>query len=275
MNTIKALTLLVLMTNASLAITYRGDVSKAKYQEYGSKHSCVVRICATVRDTKYNTCASGVVISPHIVVTAAHVMADVEDSRVVIGTKSYPIKAAVCPSSYAQKKYGFGDIAVCYVDKEIPQKFYVQLYENKDEVGKVCSISGWGRSGSFTSGHQSHSTKIRLAGSNIIEGTDRDMLMVSPSRLTSKTNTTLECIVSPGDSGGGMFVDGKLAGIHSVITTTVKNNGSKNMLNGGYHCHSGSTRISVYKDWIIKTADQLTNFYKLTREINKVLLYTE
>ena len=148
------------------------------------------------------------------------------------------------------------------------------LYDKNNEVGQICSIAGWGRSGSFSVGHQSSKIKIRLAGSNIIDETDRDMLVVSPSR-SSKDRTSLECIVSPGDSGGGMFVGGKLAGIHSVITTNVSRGDGKSMLNGGYHCYSGSTRISMYKDWIVKTANELTNFYKLTSEIDKVLTHNK
>lgn len=269
MNVFKIALIALFLSNTCSAITYRGDVTRAKFQSYGSEHDCVIRICAVVKETKYKTYGSGVVIGPHIVLTAAHVMTDVENSNVVIGSKIYPIRAAVCPDAYRSHKYGVADIAVCYTDDVIPQKFYVKLYDKKDEVGQICSIAGWGRSGSFRTGHQSYTKKVRLAGSNIIDGTDRDMLVVSPTR-SPEDQTSLECIVSPGDSGGGMFVGGRLAGIHSVITTNVKSTKGKSMLTGGFHCYSGSTRVSIFREWIMKTADQLTNFYKLSKEINNI-----
>jgi secreted trypsin-like serine protease len=266
------LTTLIILLSASTAsgITYREDVPISKFREYGSKHGCVVRIVANVKSTKYRTTASGVIIAPHVVLTAAHCMIDVEDSRVVIGKLEFPIIAAVCPTEYRQHKYGVADLAVCYVRKELPQEFYVKLYDKNNEIGKICSISGWGRSGSFKSGHQSMTKKYRLAGSNYVDSIDRDMLMVSPSRSTDD-KTSLECIVSPGDSGGGLFIEGRLAGIHSIITTTVSGAG----LTGGYHCKSGSTRVSKFKPWIEKTADQLINYYRLVDEINIRLGYRE
>jgi len=266
----RTLLILLAMTSTAYGITYREDVPFKKFQDYGSKHDCVIKINATVKETKYLTTASGVIIGPHIVLTAAHCMIDVEDSRVTIGKLEYPIIAAVCPTDYRQHKYGIADIAVCYVRKILPQEFYVKLYDKNNEIGKICSISGWGRSGSFKTGHQHHTKKMRLAGSNFVDAIDRDMLMVSPSKR-SDDRTSLECIVSPGDSGGGLFIEGKLAGIHSIITTTVSGAG----LTGGYHCKSGSTRISKFKSWIDKTSDQLINYYKLVQEINLKLGWEE
>ena len=269
-NALIAMLLLAMFTGTAHGITYRGDVPLKKFQEYGSKHNCVVKINAWIKETKYLTTASAVIIGPHIVLTAALGMIDVHDSKVVIGNSEYPIIAAVCPTEYRQHKYGIADIAVCYVKKKLPQEFYVKLYDKSNEIGKICSISGWGRNGSFKSGHQSTTKKYRLAGSNFVDSIDRDMLMVSPSK-SSNDRTSLECIVSPGDSGGGMFIEGKLAGIHSIITTTV----SGASLTGGYHCKSGSTRVSKFKSWIDKTSEQLINYYRLVDEINLTLRYRE
>ena len=271
MNILKSLIMTVLLTGVASAVTHRPDVSTDRLRDFANKHECVVKILGDIPKTKLKSGGSGVVIGPHIVVTAAHVLDNVENSRIIIGDEEYPIMMAVCPTNFSIKKFGTGDIAVCYVEKTLPLKWFVKLYEKSDEVGKVCSISGWGKQGTFDTGHKSTSPE-RLAGSNRVDEVDRDMLVVSPTKKGESGNTTLECIVSPGDSGGGMFIEGKLAGIHSILFTDMK--GAKvTDLTGKWHCKSGSTRISKFKSWIEKTADQLINFHRLTNEINEVLGY--
>jgi secreted trypsin-like serine protease len=54
----------------------------------------------------------------------------------------------------------------------------------------------------------------------------------------------LEFLIASGDSGGGLFIDNKLAGIHSCVMTVGKNPQSK------YGEESGHTRISNFIEWI-------------------------
>ena len=54
----------------------------------------------------------------------------------------------------------------------------------------------------------------------------------------------MEFIICPGDSGGGLFIDKKIAGINScVIATDGKPNST-------YTDEGGHTRISQHLDWI-------------------------
>ena len=86
------------------------------------------------------------------------------------------------------------------------------------------------------------------------------MLICSPSKKGDGTRgTPLECLVSPGESGGGMFIAGKLAGIHSVLTTK----SARKVLDGGYDNVCGCTRVSMYADWITKTANELESHFSL------------
>ena len=59
--------------------------------------------------------------------------------------------------------------------------------------------------------------------------------------------TELEFLISPGDSGGGLFIDQKLAGIHSYVYAT---DGKSDSDYGDVGC---STRVSDYIEWIDKT----------------------
>jgi len=270
---IKALLLAtLLLPSTALAITYRSDVSDSKILDWGTKHQCVLRIQGKGCTTSFMCSGSCVVIDPHIVITAAHVMDDMDGAYVIDNEgKHHDIEAAVVPDGWSINKYGIKDISIAYVKDPIKLEFYPGLYTEEDEVGKVCSIAGWGRHGTLQNGYGTvrHKEWKRRAGSNIVDKYDRDLLSISPTKKHSKADrlTTLEAIISPGDSGGGMFIDGKVAGIHSVLITD--HHGMP--LNGKYHCYSGSTRISKYHKWITSNAEKLKNFYRLTEEVNKAL----
>jgi len=119
--------------------------------------------------------------------------------------------------------------------------FYPDLYETEDEVGKLCSISGYGFYGTFDTGAISSDENGR-AGTNMIDYIDNDLLICSPSR--PDRTTELEFIIATGDSGGGLFIEGRLAGINSCVLAR------DNKPNSSYTDESGHTRISKYKEWI-------------------------
>lgn len=210
------------------------------YIEYGSKFKCIYKICGSYEnDGLY--CGSCVVISPNWIVTAAHVVSGAklcvlsEDHE-----KVYIVDHIQCHESYEAKKYGYYDIAICHSSQPIILDFYPELYKEKDEVGKICSISGYGLTGNFITGINK-SDNHRRAGSNKIDYIDRNLLICNPS---INGRTELEFLIGVGDSGGGLFIDGKLAGIHScVIADDGKTDSS-------YLDESGHTRVSLYSDWI-------------------------
>ena len=51
-------------------------------------------------------------------------------------------------------------------------------------------------------------------------------------------------MISPGDSGGGMYIGNKLAGINSFLMAIDK------VPDGTYGDDSAFTRVSLYVDWI-------------------------
>jgi hypothetical protein len=60
--------------------------------------------------------------------------------------------------------------------------------------------------------------------------------------------TEFEGNVSPGDSGGGVFLEGQLVGI---VSFQAQLDGSQNAAYGDL---SGATRLSLYEDWIFETS---------------------
>ena len=57
-------------------------------------------------------------------------------------------------------------------------------------------------------------------------------------------------MLAPGDSGGGLFIGDRLAGINSFLMASDKNP------NGSYTDESAFTRVSLYTNWIESQIEQ-------------------
>lgn len=213
----------------------------SKYIEYAKDFHCLYKVCGTYKDGTL-FCASAVAINKNWALTAAHV---VKNSRICIISKeekAHLVKDTYVHKDFDESKFGIADIALLYIEDDFELDFYPPLYEDSDEVGKVCSIGGYGMHGNFLTGANKHDDKAR-AGSNIIDSIQSDLLLCSPSK--DNTKTSLEYIICTGDSGGGLFIGNKLAGINSCV---LADKGKKpNSSYGNDGCH---TRVSKFVPWI-------------------------
>ncbi len=211
-----------------------------KYVEYAKDFHCVLKICGEYQDdTPF--CASAVAIKPNWFITAAHVVKNHKTVLVKISKENvYEAERIICHKDFEEKIFGFNDIALGYVPKDIGLKFYPEIYDNNDEIGKICSISGWGNTGDFSTGAVRHDGK-RRAGSNKIDVVEKNLLICTPS---ISNRTSLEFLIAQGDSGGGLFIDNKLAGINSCVMAVDKKP------NSNYSDESGHTRLSLFKNWV-------------------------
>lgn len=239
-----SLVLLFGLFSPCLAGTIKPNVPDSKYIEYGKKHECVLPIIGTVKDGPNDELksyvGSCVVIHKRIIITAAHIMGPAETSYVVFKGKKIKVSFALYQKSYDINKMGDNDISICLLEENIDLDYYPELYEDDDEVGKICSISGYGMTGTHSSG-VTKSDGNKRAGSNVISGIVNGMLYCS---LRDSPSTSLEFLVANGDSGGGLFIDQKLAGINSCIMTDDGN------LDSNINDESCHTRISLHKPWI-------------------------
>jgi len=258
-----ALILIVLFSQIAFSTvhggTIRSDVEDSEYVEYGKKHKCVKRIAG------FNITPSGpstftgscVVIHPRIVITAAHVIMGA-DGLIVLdqdneGETTYNrILFSVFPESFHKGNGNIlrmerWDIAICLLEKDIDLDFYPELYDGRDEVEKICSIAGYGMTGVWDHGGISRGNKvdgIKRAGSNVIDNIENEMLVCSVGK---GKNTSLEIMIASGDSGGGLFIDKKLAGINSSVKTC---HDDKNPSNSDCNDMSSHTRVSTHVKWI-------------------------
>lgn len=234
----------VIIVLISMISTYGGTIDPKtpdeKYIEYGSKFHSVVKLCCF--DGKGMSCGSAVVIDPHWIITAAHVVENCHSWTVSIGQNKYHIKNMIIHHNYQSNIFGYADVALGYLENPIELEYYPEIYNSSDEVNKTCSISGWGFTGTFETGIKINDDK-RRAGSNIIDKIERGVLMCSASKGQEKT-TELEYLICSGDSGGGLFINNKLAGINSSV---VGYDGKSDSTYGDESCH---TRLSLYHDWI-------------------------
>jgi len=223
--------------------TIRPEISDQEYLDYGKKHECVVKLSGRLKNQEKEVIASGsgVVIDAHWILTAAHVVDCMDDPYFHIDDKKYLIdKVIQNPEFDASKSMSSGDLALCHVEEKIEIKFYPKLYDMDDENQKVCGISGYGLTGTALTGAHKTDDK-RRAGSNKIILTTDYLLFCDMSR---NNPTSLEFLIAHGDSGGGLFINGKLAGINSFVSS------SDGKPDSGYGDESGHTRVSRYKYWI-------------------------
>lgn len=224
-----------------MAGTIDPDTPDSKYIEYGEKFTNIVKIFCL--DGKGISSGSAVVIGDHWILTAAHVVENCHSWSIEIDNKKYKISKMIMHPKYKIDKFGYDDIALGYIEENLCLNIYPDLYEESDEVGKFCSMAGWGFSGDFNTGVKFYDKK-RRGGSNFIDKTERHTLVCSPSRPTQKP-TELEYLICTGDSGGGLFIDGKLAGIHSSVMSA-----NDKKPNSSYENESCHTRVSLYAGWI-------------------------
>ena len=217
-------------------------VKESDYIKYAEKVDCVVLIVGVDEESKVNSVFSGVMLTPKWLITAAHTLGYSNKYYVISADQKHrhEVKEFIKHPEFNIKKAAEGDISLGYLGSEYNIDFYPKLYDEKKELNKVCCMFGYGKSGYASVGATKHDG-IRRGGSNIIDTVEENLLICEMSKIRA---TSLEFCVAIGDSGGGMFIDKKLAGINCCVF----HKNSSEM--GKYGDSSGFTRISSYVDWI-------------------------
>ena len=257
------LSLIMLFGFSSHAISGTRDPNTPDSQHlaYGAKHECVVPVKGKMvvkdkngKEIKVTASGSGVIIRKRYVLTAAHVVQKTKDPYILLNGKKILIEDVIIPNLFQEEKTGPYDIALCRLEEDAIIDFYPDLYEKDDELGKLCSLAGWGMHGTWTTGTIYDDDK-RRAGSNYVDPIMFCGMMVCSVQGT-KSQTSLEYLIGHGDSGGGLFINKKLAGIHSCIYT------GDGKLDSSYKDYSAHTRVSLHKPWI----DLVINNYEQIRQ---------
>jgi hypothetical protein len=250
----------LLPINNTLAGTRDPDTPDSKYLEFGQQFPSVKKLrgIVTYNDKETYQYGSAVVIGPHWILTAAHVAEDAKDLTILGDDDTkFPLTKVIVHHDYNHANIGYHDIALGYSPKDFALKFYTPLYTASDELGKPVTIAGYGFNGTFLTG-MSENDGQRRAGHNKVEGIERAVLVCRPDSIKK---FPLEFIITPGDSGGGLFIGNKVAGINSMLMAIDKKP------NGTYTDEAAHTRVSLYADWVNAQITQ----YELTLQARATL----
>lgn len=238
-----AILLFLAFTNTISAGTRDPNTPDSKYVEFGRQFKSVKKIRGVVIYNEKATYqyGSAVIIKPHWILTAAHVAEDATELTVIADDDAkFPLAKIIIHADYAHENVGYHDIALGYSPQDFALDFYPGLYTDSDELGKAATIAGYGFHGTFLTGMQENDGQ-RRAGHNKVEGIERALLVCRPDRTN---RFPLEFIITPGDSGGGLFIGNKLAGINSILMAVDRKP------DGTYTDEGAHTRVSVYYDWV-------------------------
>jgi secreted trypsin-like serine protease len=247
--------LLIILTSSVTAGTRDPNTPDEQYVEFGKQFPCITLIkvfgpCDKpgCKIKEHEQFGSAVIIRENWVLTAAHVVAGTRNPVVINDSgEKFPLQQIIIHGEFDADTIGYHDLALGYSPKDFNLKFYCPLQRDDDEIGKAATIAGYGLSGTFNTGAANYDGKKR-AGHNKIDSKEHAVLVCSPS--VGRGRLPLEFMITPGDSGGGMFIGNNLAGINSFLMAADKKP------DGSYGDESAFTRISVYVDWIERQIEE-------------------
>lgn len=245
--------------------TIRDDVNPQAYLDLGvsSTFAAVGRVDGATRSSHY--LASGTLIAPDWVLTAAHVVKGATSLSFTLGGTTYSATSWVANSNFNSGNLGAGnDIGLIHLGSPVSGVAPATLYTGSAEMNAIGTSVGYGMTGTGVTGYVVDWSNIqKRAGQNTVDafypvrrGTPNVILMdfdrpgvPAESSYGSAVPLDLEYLIAPGDSGGGLFAEfggiTQLIGVHSFGWGKLDGNPDSD-----YGDVSGDTRVSVFNSWI-------------------------
>lgn len=182
---------------------------------------------------------SCVAVSPHHVLTAAHVVDGCKNLQVDIDGSIHAVdRADKCPE-WTSEGMGFGDIAVCRVRNRLRSRRFPPLRKTEPTPCTVV-VAGYGFTGLMSGGDLIYDGKLRAGTNELAKLTDGAVICDA-----TRGGSQLEYHIESGDSGGPLFGrDGEVIGIHSSTLRAVGKSRNR------YGDESVHTRVDRFREWV-------------------------
>jgi Trypsin len=276
-----SLTMISLTTTAQTvqALVIKDNVSDTLYQDLAKQYPSVGSILVDGGGLRL---CSGTLIDPQWVVSASHCLKpgasvpDVTSGSFTINNTKYNVESVKINPGFVDARYnqfaGY-DIGLVKLSSPVTNVKPAEFYGDSQLLGQRATFVGYGNTGNGLTGQQDGTSGTKRAGENTIDGfgssyktswsdnvltTDFDSPDGSANVLGSSTPLALEYGNAVSDSGGGIFIGGKLVGIHSGSVLSTKKYGNV----------SGTTQVKPNLNWIQST---ISGTPKLTAESSQTV----
>lgn len=245
-----------LMVDTAGAVVIRSDQSDSLYTSLGasSEYSSVGRFDGTTTSSGF--LASGTLIAPSWVLTAAHVVDNATSLTFTIGGHQYYGDRMVSNPGWNRDLWAGYDIGLVHLSTPVPNVTPALRYAGSAELKQVGTMVGYGKTGTGNTGGTTLDGQKRGAQNAIDQVLNSRLLLSdfdnprsrSSGSLGSSDPQPLEGLIAPGDSGGGIFINSGigtyLAGVNSFVGS------HDGLTDSGYGDISGYTRVSTFNQWI-------------------------
>jgi len=216
------------VVQSSTAGVWRDDVAESEFLTLAANalYQSVGKLTYTVGLGNYT--ASGVLISPEWVLTAAHVTGGNNFLGAGVTNLNFSLDTGGGVLSFAAAEWlthpgwaategdvlaGY-DIGLVRLSSSVTAVQTATLYLQETLAPQVGTIVGYGTSGTGLTGYEAGTAGTKRAGQNMIDSQDPTLLWVdfdrpgvpAESLMGDDTPLALEYLATPGDSGGGLFI---------------------------------------------------------------------